>query len=90
MREADMISEHTNYLLHYELIFCGLSVSASMSSAIFYFYISFYTDGNSMAKIVFCLAYSSCLGIGLFLVSTIAIFYVTIQIKFSLLNDYFR
>lgn len=90
MREADMISEHINYLLHYEIIFCGLLASAIVTTAIFSFFVSFHVNGDSSAKLVFCLIVASTMGIYLFLVSAIAIFYVTIQIKFSLLNDYFR
>lgn len=85
-----MISEHINYLLHYEIIFCGLLASQILAVGIFSYYGWCHGNGDSLAKLVFSLVLTSCMGIYLFLVSVIAIFYVTLQIQFSLLNDYFR
>lgn len=90
MREMDMISEHINYLLEYELIFCGLLVSSTLAWALLYVYVSFYVDGEFVPKVMCFFTFGGILGIHLFHVSVITIFYVTIQIKFSLLNDYFR
>lgn len=90
MKEANMIAEHVNYLLHSEIVFCCILASGMIVTTISYIYINYYVDGNILTKIIFSLSYfiSSCIGV--YLSSIMIIFYIAVQIKFSLLNDYFK
>lgn len=85
-----MIAAHVNYLLHSEIVFCCLFVSGMVQTTLSYIYMNYYVDGSRLTKIMFqlCFFINSC--IGLFLSSIMIIFYIAVQIKFSLLNEYFK
>lgn len=90
MKEMGMMSEHINYLQRYEIIFVVCSVSSIISVAFFYIYISFYVDGTVIAKYALYISYAFFVANQMFYNSLITIFYLSIQIKFSLLNEHFE
>lgn len=90
MREANMIAEHVNYLLFSEIIFCCTLISGIILTALCYIYMNYYVNGERLAKIIFQLCYFIDVCTGLFLSSIMGIFYIAVQIKFTLLNDYFK
>lgn len=90
MKEMGMMSEHINYLQRYEIIFVVCGVSLIISVVFFYIYVSFYVDGTLFAKYAVYISYALIVSNILFFNSLITIFYLAIQIKFSLLNEHFE
>lgn len=90
MRETNMIAAHVNYLLRFELIFCCGCISAGVQLLLCYIYVNYYVDADQLSEVMFPMNFATDLSIGLFLSTMMSIFYVAIQIKFSLLNDYFK
>lgn len=90
MKEMGIPSEQTDHLLRYEIIFFICCISAAFSILCFYYYVHFYVDGSAVAKSAIYIGFILIMGNQLFLSATVAVFYVAIQIEFSLLNEYFR
>lgn len=85
-----MIAAHVNYLLRSEIVFCCIFASAIVQCTLCHIYISYYVNVNLLEKIIFELCYIIDMCIGLFLSSIMSIFYIAVQIKFTLLNNYFE
>lgn len=90
MKEMYTFHEHMNYLQRYKYIFCGAMLYIVTITMLFGYYFAFHVDGDPIGK------YSICATIGLlnmtysFLCSLMLVFYVTIQNKFLILNEFIR
>ena len=89
MKAMGMMSEHINYLQRYEMIFIGACVSGVVTVSFIVHYVNTYVDGDIIAKFAVYLTFIFIVGFQLFINVVVITFYLTIQIKFSLLNEFF-
>lgn len=86
----DIETKDEKYLFRYKLIFCLLSVTATLVTTLFFLYVYYFVDGDYIGKIGFNVSMGVQMLNHLATNSFLTQFYVALYMKFEALNEYFR